>query len=236
MNNYYPAKIVKLISLLGLFLLLNGCVQSTAQISSSVATTQLKQLQKQQRQNTTQLNSLQQQIEQLQQQLIDNKIIVAGTSSPKKESPVSANSSQQYEAVINYHQDDGEAAGIAASAASYLAAFSHLAADRPLKAETGFEAFLKSFPNHQYTPNARYWLANAQLSQGKTEQAQVNLQQLATDPKAKAKVPAALLQLAEIYRQDGKLSQANNVLEQLRNHYPDSPEAQQFYQSTEPKD
>jgi len=100
----------------------------------------------------------------------------------------------------------------------------------------GFEAFLKNFHDHEYAPNARYWLAEAQLAQGKTELAQANLQQLATNPEAKHKVPAALLQLAHIYRQQGRTTEADNVLEQLRNHYPESPEAQQLYRSAETAD
>ena len=235
MQSCYPPQIIKLVPLLGLTFLLSACAQSTTQMSSNVASTQLQLLQKQQRQQTIQINSLQQQVEQLRQKLVDSKIITAGTGNVQISVPAATEPAQPYETVINHHQNDGEAAAIAASAASYLAAFSHLAANRPAQAEAGFETFLASFPNHQYSPNARYWLASSQLSQGKTQQAQVTLQQLATDPKAKAKVPAALLQLAEIYRQEGNSTQANNVLEQLRNHYPESPEAQQFYQSTEPK-
>ncbi len=235
MQNHYPAQIIKLIPLLGLLFSLNACVQSTPQMSSNITITQLQQLQSQQQQQSNQITSLQQQIEQLQQRLIDNKVITAAVGDIQKTVPTMPESSKQYETAINYQLGKNEVSGIAASAASYLAAFSHLAADRPLEAEAGFEAFLNSFPNHQYSPNARYWLANAQLSQDKTQQAQTNLQLLATDPNAKAKAPAALLQLAKIYRLEGNLTQANNVLDQLRNHYPDSQEAQQFYQSTEPK-
>ncbi len=116
----------------------------------------------------------------------------------------------------------------------YLAAFSNLAAGRLPAAESGFQGFLREFPDHQYSPNARYWLANAQLSQGKTNLAVTNLQQIIVNPNAQAKVPAALMQLAQIYRQEGQPIQADNVLEQLRNRYPESPEAQQFYRSNEP--
>ena len=230
MKFYYSFLLNRLIPLLGI-LILSACVQSTQQVSTQTANSKWQKMAQQQTLQAGQIKALQQQIKQLQKQLVDKKIITAKNSSTTTplSQPLTA-------PPINYTYGQNEVAGIAASAASYLAAFSHLAAGQPLAAETGFNTFLNSFPDHQYAPNARYWLANAQLSQGKTSLAQANLQQLATNPKAKDKVPAALLQLAQIYRQKGQVSQANNVLEQLRNHYPESPEAQQFYRSTESTD
>ncbi|MCK4503296.1 MAG: tetratricopeptide repeat protein [Desulfuromonadales bacterium] len=231
----YPFLTNKLTPLLGLVFLLGACVQTTAQVPSRVANTNLQKLQQQQQLHTTQIESLQRQVKQLQQQLIDKNIISAQNheNSTKLSRPTNT---KPAELAINYSYEQNEAAGIAASAASYLAAFSHLAASRPVAAEAGFETFLSNFPNHLYAPNARYWLASAQLSQGHSKRAKANLQQLATNPRAKAKVPAALLLLAQIYRQEGLSIQADNVLEQLRNHYPESQEAQQFYRSTEPTD
>jgi len=230
MKFHYSFLLNRLIPLLGI-LILSACVQSTQQVSTQTANSQWQKMDRQQTLQAGQIKALQQQIKQLQKLLVDKKIITANNSS------TTAPPSQPLAAQpINYTVGQNEVAGIAASAASYLAAFSHLAAGQPLAAEAGFNTFLSSFPDHQYAPNARYWLANAQLSQGKTSLAQTNLQQLATNPKAKAKVPAALLQLAQIYRQKGQISQANNALEQLRNHYPESPEAQQFYRSTESTD
>ncbi len=219
-----------LVPIMGI-LLLSACVQSTQQAATQTPNVQWQKLQEQQGLQANQIKSLQQQIKQLQKQLVDKRIIASNSSSTVINPTISTE-----EPLINYTYGKDEVAGIAASAASYLAAFSHLAAGQSLAAEAGFNTFLSNFPNHQYAPNARYWLANAQLAQGKTTLAQANLQQLATNPKAKAKVPAALLQLAQIYRQQDNLLQANNVLEQLRNHYPESPEAQQFYRSTESTD
>ena len=39
------------------------------------------------------------------------------------------------------------------------------------------------------------------------------------------------MQLAQIYRQQGYNLQADQLLNQLRNTYPDSPEAQHLYRS-----
>lgn len=116
-------------------------------------------------------------------------------------------------------------------ASAYLAAFSGLASGQPDLAEAGFERFLVTYPDHRHSPNARYWLARAQAGQGKTELAVTNLKRIITDPAAQAKAPAALLLLAQLYRQQGLTQQAADVVEQLRTSYPDSPEAQQLNRS-----
>src|SRR6056297_1826899 len=109
---------------------------------------------------------------------------------------------------------------------AYLDAFSDLASGRANSAERGFELFLQEFPDHQHSASARYWLAQAQSAQGKNDLAATTLRQIITDPRAKFKAPAALMQLAAIYRRQGLNNQANNIVEQLRTSYPDSPEAQ----------
>jgi len=109
---------------------------------------------------------------------------------------------------------------------AYLDAFSHLASGRPDSAERGFEFFLREFPDHQHSANARYWLAQAQSNQGKNDLATTTLRQIISDPRAEFKAPAALMQLAAIYRRQGLNNQADTIVEQLRTGYPNSPEAQ----------
>jgi tol-pal system protein YbgF len=109
---------------------------------------------------------------------------------------------------------------------TYLEAFSHLASGRPDSAERGFELFLREFPDHQHSANARYWLAQAQATQGKNDLATTTLRQIITDPRAEFKAPAALMQLAAIFRRQGLNQQADDIVEQLRSSYPNSPEAQ----------
>lgn len=111
---------------------------------------------------------------------------------------------------------------------SYLAAFSRLAGGRPEAAEGDFERFLREFPDHQHAPSARFWLAHTQTAQGKTDLAVSNLRRIIIDPQAQFKAPAAMMQLAIIYRQQGLNHQADDIVEQLRISYPDSPEAQQL--------
>ncbi|MDX2480249.1 MAG: tetratricopeptide repeat protein [Desulfuromusa sp.] len=197
----------------------------------------MHEIKQQQQEQSVQMQQLQQQLVHLQQQLIAENIISTliqdHVETPGQLEPPTAPAVLLAEpsSPLTLNQ---EVVNVAASASSYLAAFSNLAAGRLLSAETGFQEFLRDFPDHQYSPNARYWLANAQLSQGKTNLAMANLQQIIVDPNAQTKAPAALMQLAQIYRQEGLPIQADNVLEQLRNRYPESPEAQQIYRSNEP--
>lgn len=228
---------IRLIPILGFVLLLSSCAPTTSLAPSGALKEQLRIIKQQQQEQETQLLQLQQQFSQLHQQLVAEKMITAqiqdNIESPQQlepmEAPVIAFPAPQNQVIPNQ-----EAVTIAASASSYLTAFSNLAAGRQAVAETGFQEFLRDFPDHQYAPNARYWLASAQLSQGKTNLAIGNLQIIIADPKAQNKAPAALKQLALIYRQQGSQMQADDVLEQLRNRYPESQEAQHFYRSEEP--
>ena len=226
MKQPYSFPITKLIPLFGFVFLLSSCAPTPGLAPSGALKVQLQEMKQQQQEQATQLQQLQLQLGQLQQQLTGESLISTQIQSnletPGQLLPPSQLSPNQ------------EAVSIAASASSYLAAFSNLAAAQMPSAEAGFQEFLRDFPAHQYSPNARYWLANAQLSQGKTNLAIDNLRQIVVDPNAQAKAPAALTQLAQIYRQQGLPIQADNVLEQLRNRFPESPEAQQFYRGNEP--
>ncbi|MCK5913896.1 MAG: tetratricopeptide repeat protein [Desulfuromusa sp.] len=232
-----PFLVAKFIPLLGLMLLLSSCATTTGVAPSGALREQLYQIKEQQQAQATQLQQLQQQLGQLTQQLTTKNIITASSENnldiPGQLAPatdplpiVPVNSSQ--------FDQNQEIITIAASASSYLAAFSNLAAGQLASAEIGFQDFLRDFPDHQYAPNARYWLANAQLGQGETDLAITNLQQIITNPNAQAKAPAALVLLAQTYRQVDLPIQADKILEQLRKHYPESPEAQQINRSEEP--
>ncbi len=237
MNRPISFMTTRFISLLGFVFLLSSCAPTPNLAPSGALKTQLYEIKQQQQEQATQLQTLQQQLAQLQQQLIAENIISTQIQGALETSgdmeapstPAMIPSEIPTQLTLNH-----EIVNVAASASSYLAAFSNLAAGRLPEAETGFQEFLLNFPDHQYSPNARYWLANAQSSQGKTNLAMANLQQIITNPNAQIKAPAALKQLAQIYQQMGQPIQADNVLEQLRNRFPESPEAQQIYRSNEP--
>jgi tol-pal system protein YbgF len=228
----------------GLVFLLSSCAPAPGLAPSGALKTQLYEIKQQQQQQADQLQQLQQTLTQLQEQLSAENIISAKNQNnlyvpDQLKQPTIQQPSMQLPGGTpaessNQFANNQEVVTIAASASSYLAAFSNLAAGHFPAAEAGFTEFLQEFPNHQYSPNARYWLANAQLSQGKMNQAITNLQLITANPNARAKAPAAFMQLAQIYRQEGQTIEAENILEQLRNRYPESPEAQQLYRSNEP--
>lgn len=223
--------------ILGLVLLLSSCAPTPGLAPSGALKEQLYAIKQQQQEQTLQLQQLQQQLSQLQQRLaIDQTTSTAPQDNQETLEPLEplAYQTLALPKIRNQLPLNQEVVNIAASASSYLAAFSSLAGGRMLSAEAGFEQFIRDFPAHQYSPNARYWLASAQWSQGKINPAIANLRQIIIDPNAQTKAPAALTQLAQIYRQQGLLIQADNILEQLRNHYPESPEAQQIYRGEEP--
>ncbi len=237
MKLLHPFLTAKLIPLLGFVFFLSSCAPVPSLAPSGAMKTQLHEIKQQQQQQANQLQQLQQQLTQLQQQLIAENILSQQThpplESPEILEPRTSPGVISPE-VPNQFTLQQEVVNVAASASSYLAAFSNLAAGHMSSAEIGFQEFLREFPEHQYSPNARYWLANTQLSQGKINPAVANLQQIIANPNSLAKAPAAYLQLAQIYRQEGLQIQADNVLEQLRDRYPESLEAQQIYRSNEP--
>lgn len=225
----------------GTAFLLTSCAPATTGLAPSGALKdQLAEIRQQQQQQTQTIQQLQQQLALLQQQLGTETAppTQTQTQSPVEPPGLEATAPAGETATIMKPQPQfsvsQEVSTVAASASSYLAAFSDLAAGRWLAAETGFQKFLNEFSDHPYAPNARYWLASAQLSQGKVELAMSNLRQIIVDPNGQKKAPAALILLAQSYRQQGLSIEADDVLEQLRNRYPDSSEAQQIYRSNEP--
>ncbi|MBD1399756.1 tetratricopeptide repeat protein [Pelovirga terrestris] len=202
--------------------LLSSCAPAPAGAPSVALSEQLQQIRRQQQQQSEQLQLLSRQMVLLQE--------VMGIEEMKldEQDPV--------EALIFSATPPTDLSGLPPqtvpqielnpAVAAYLDAFSHLASGRPDSAERGFELFLREFPDHQHSTNARYWLAQAQSGQGKNDLATTTLRQIITDPRAQFKAPAALMQLAAIYRRQGLNNQADTIVEQLRASYPNSPEAQ----------
>lgn len=202
--------------------LLSSCAPTPTGAPSVALSEQLQQIRQQQQQQSEQLQLLTRQMVLLQQVMGIEEItlsepdpvkalIFAATPPADDPTPLPRTTTQiEINPAVN----------------AYLDAFSHLASGRPDSAERGFELFLREFPDHQHSANARYWLAQAQSTQGKNDLATTTLRQIITDPRAQFKAPAALMQLAAIYRQQGLNHQADDIVDQLRINYPNSPEAQ----------
>ncbi|MBW6508396.1 MAG: tetratricopeptide repeat protein [Desulfuromonadales bacterium] len=202
--------------------LLSSCAPTPTGAPSVALSEQLQQIRQQQQQQSEQLQLLTRQMVLLQQVIGIEEItlsepdpvkalIFAATPPADDSTPLPRTTTQiEINPAVN----------------AYLDAFSHLASGRPDSAERGFELFLREFPDHQHSANALYWLAQAQSTQGKNDLATTTLRQIITDPRAQFKAPAALMQLAAIYRQQGLNHQADDIVDQLRINYPNSPEAQ----------
>lgn len=124
---------------------------------------------------------------------------------------------------------------LAESATLYLEAFSALALGRYQQAAISFEDFLSRYAEHEYAPNARYWLAETQLARGMQQQAEANLLLVGNSDNSSGKAPAALGRLVELYRQQNKQEQADTILQKLSSRFPGSREAQLFNRGETPQ-
>jgi len=202
-KSFYPRLVTLL--LVSLFCLtLSACTQTVAGPSAALKK-QFSQLQKQQRQQAEQLAELQQQLAQLRQQPLRSTTPVVTNQTLQLPKPVPTKASTIPAAISR------EVTALADSASSYLAAFSNLAAGRYAVAETGFSNFLSQYPEHQYSTNARYWLASAQVFQGNLQAASSNLRQVIVNIDGQERAPAALALLAKIYQQQQMNNEAERV-------------------------
>ena len=231
---------IPLIFLGAILMMLGGCAQPPSVAPSYALKEQLQELKSQQAAQQQQLQEMQQLVAQLQEQLAGNSgTLIDADPAPSETASglqtAQANTDTAY-ATTNQglsmpQAGSAEMVRIADSASSYLTAFSSLASGQYYAAESGFSSFLASYPDHQYAPNARYWLANAQAAQNKTSQAVSNLRQVIADPAGQEKAPAALIQLIQLYQRAGLLAQADQATIQLRDVYGNSAEARYYFQS-----
>lgn len=205
--------------LLLLTTLLSSCAPAPGAPSAALKD-QLQQLREQQQQQNEQVRALQQQLSRLEEAL--GLAPVAGESPAP--TPPSLDRAPEQQAPAYVHRPDDQTPEIKA----YLTAFGHLAAARYAAAESGFSSFLDRYPEHRQAPDARFRLAGAQVAQGKYDPAASNLHRIITDPRMQSRAPAAMLQLALLYRDQGRDTESDIVLHQLQERYPASPEAQRL--------
>lgn len=184
----------------------------------------LKQQQQQQQQT---LLAIQQQLRQLQQQV--------GVQAPTSIVPTPGETSFTTESQVEELQvtDTAEVQNLVEAAGIYLEAFSALSLGQYEQAQNGFSTFLEKFSDHRYAPNARYWLAETEITLGLLNEAEENLLLVVNDHVSDDKAPAALFQLAKLYQQQNLTQQADDILHQLRTRFPESREAQHFNRSNQ---
>lgn len=117
------------------------------------------------------------------------------------------------------------AADPAAESRDYEAALNLFKAGKLKEAAAGFEAFGKAHPESSLTPNAHYWLGNAQYALRDCRKAIDTHRGVFTKWPEHAKAPDAMLNVATCQQELGDLKNAQTTLQAVVIKYPDAPAA-----------
>jgi tol-pal system protein YbgF len=109
--------------------------------------------------------------------------------------------------------------------ADYQRAFDLLRAGKYGTAVTGFQAFIKKYPQSSLVVDAYYWLGQAQYVLGQNDAA-IHSYESAAKYSQSSKAPDALLQLGQLYQASGQPAKARATFHRLLQHYPSTPAAQ----------
>jgi tol-pal system protein YbgF len=93
------------------------------------------------------------------------------------------------------------------------------------KADTGFQAFVKKYPNSPYWPLAQFWLGNSEYAQKDYKSAITTLQTMVKHYPLHGRVPDALLTLANSQIEAGQKTAGKKTLDNLIAKHPDTEAA-----------
>ncbi len=113
----------------------------------------------------------------------------------------------------------------AAEAREYEAALNLFRANKLKEAAAAFEAFARAHPDSSLTPNAYYWLGNAQYSLRDCKRAIEAHRVVASKWPANSRAPEALLNIATCQQELADAKGAKATLEAIVAKYPDSAAA-----------
>ncbi|WP_095078550.1 tol-pal system protein YbgF [Pseudomonas sp. Irchel s3h17] len=108
----------------------------------------------------------------------------------------------------------------------YDAAFDLIKAKDFDKASLAFTAFLRKYPNSQYSGNAQYWLGEVNLAKGDLQGAGQAFAKVSQLYPKHAKVPDSLYKLADVERRLGHTDKVKGILQQVVSQYPGTSAAQ----------
>ena len=108
----------------------------------------------------------------------------------------------------------------------YDAAFDLIKAKDFDKASQAFAAFLRKYPNSQYSGNAQYWLGEVNLAKGDLQGAGQAFAKVSQLYPKHAKVPDSLYKLADVERRLGHTDKVKGILQQVVSQYPGTSAAQ----------
>jgi tol-pal system protein YbgF len=109
--------------------------------------------------------------------------------------------------------------------AAYNTAFNRLREGRYNQAISGFESFLRTYPNSGFAGNAQYWLGEAFYVSRDFDRAKEAFIELGINYPASDRMPDTLLKLGYIYDETGEPAKAREVLQKLLDTYPSSQAA-----------
>ena len=90
------------------------------------------------------------------------------------------------------------------------------------QADTGFQAFVKKYPNSPYWPLAQFWLGNSEYAQKDYKSAIKTLQTMVKRYPLHGRIPDALLTLANSQIEAGQTPAAKKTVENLIAKHPDA--------------
>lgn len=108
---------------------------------------------------------------------------------------------------------------------AYQAAFKLIRERQFDEAKVALRQLLVDFPNGRYSDNARYWLGEVQMAQGKYPEAFVTFEQVLKDYPKSGKIPDATYKMGRLQDLLGNKQKAKELLETVVKNYPDSAAA-----------
>lgn len=97
----------------------------------------------------------------------------------------------------------------------YRQSFGYLKGGQYSAAIVGFQQFLQSYPDSSMSPNAQYWLGEANYGAGKFEQAATNFEAVRSQYPGTTKVSDASLKLGYSLYELSRWDQAKSVLQEI---------------------
>ena len=113
----------------------------------------------------------------------------------------------------------------AAEEEAYQAAFKLIRERQFDEAKDALRKLLIDFPNGRYSDNARYWVGEVQMAQGKYPEALATFGQVLKDYPQSDKIPDATYKMGRLQDLLGDKQKARELLEKVMKEYPDSAAA-----------
>lgn len=107
----------------------------------------------------------------------------------------------------------------------YEAAFGLIKSKDFDKAIQAFNAFLRKYPNSQYSGNAQYWLGEVYLAQGKLQDASRAFALVGQNYPKHNKLADALYKLGDVEQRLGNTDKARGLMQEVVSKYPSSSAA-----------